>query len=138
METKNSFVEKKQSQMTHRDMGLIKQIAKEAKARLKNNNYEECKCPLGPKSQSLSFMVNQTMPKHKAVVNCYDEVLYKRVCEILDSNCSINPVGELIDRRIFNGLDSESKQKYINNLNNKFRELKARYFKEHIYEISAF
>lgn len=117
---------------------FIKQIARDAKNRLKNNNYEGCQSQPAPKVNNLKFLINTTTPKRQPIINCYDELLYKRVCEILDSNSVVNPIGELIDRRIFNGLDSESKQKYINNLNNKFRELKARYFKEHMYEISAF
>ena len=118
---------------------FIKQMAKEAKSRLRTNKYEECKNIASCNASGhLSLTINQVAPKPKVAINAYDEMLYKRVCEILSSNCALNPVGELIDRRIFNGLDSESKQKYINNLNNKFRELKARYFKEHFYEIAAF
>ena len=60
-----------------------------------------------------------------------DEKMYKKVCDILDSSeVALNPIGQLIDRDIYDGLDSTAKQRYILELSDKFRELKERYYKE--------
>ena len=69
-------------------------------------------------------------------VNLYaskDEQLYEKVCSILDSDeLVINPIARLIDKNEYDNMDNESKQRYILELSNKFRELKDRYYKEKI------
>ncbi len=61
-----------------------------------------------------------------------DEQLYQRVCNILDEDATtINPIGQLIDNDLYYSLDPSSRQRYILELSNKFRELKERYVREH-------
>ncbi|MBD5131654.1 MAG: hypothetical protein HDT28_03560 [Clostridiales bacterium] len=61
-----------------------------------------------------------------------DEKMYRKVCDILDSDeVATNPIGQLIDREVYEGLDAGGKQRYILELSEKFRELKARYYNEH-------
>lgn len=60
-----------------------------------------------------------------------DEKMYRKVCDILDSNeVTLNPIGQLIDREVYDGLDAAAKQRYILELSDKFRELKERYYRE--------
>lgn len=60
-----------------------------------------------------------------------DERLYGIVCEMLDSNeVTINPIGRLIERDVYEGLDPSSRQRYILELSEKFRELRERYYRE--------
>lgn len=60
-----------------------------------------------------------------------DEKMYRKVCDILDSNeVALNPIGQLIDRSVYDGMDAAAKQRYILELSEKFRELKERYYRE--------
>ena len=60
-----------------------------------------------------------------------EERMYRKVCEILDSSeVTLNPIGQLIDRTVYDGLDPAGKQRYILELSEKFRELQARYYRE--------
>ena len=60
-----------------------------------------------------------------------EERMYRKVCEILDSSeVTMNPIGQLIDRAVYDGLDPAGKQRYILELSEKFRELQARYYRE--------
>lgn len=62
-----------------------------------------------------------------------DEALYEKVCTILDGDeYSTNPLGRLMDKAEYDGLDDAGKQRYILELSKKYRELKERYFKERI------
>jgi len=60
-----------------------------------------------------------------------DEILYKKVCTLLDSDEVItNPIGALVDSELYEKLDEGNRQKYILDLSKKYRELKARYQSE--------
>lgn len=60
-----------------------------------------------------------------------DEKMYRKVCEILDADeVALNPIGQLIDRAVYDKLDPAGKQRYVLELSEKFRELQARYYKE--------
>lgn len=60
-----------------------------------------------------------------------DEKLYRRVRDILDKNeDATDPIGQLMDREIFEKLDADNRQRYILELSAKFRELRERYYRE--------
>lgn len=60
-----------------------------------------------------------------------EERLYLKVCEILNENENVtNPIGQLMDKHVYDNLDAANKQRYILELSNKFRELRERYYKE--------
>ncbi len=60
-----------------------------------------------------------------------DEQLYRRVCEILDSEEDVmNPIGRLMDKERYTNLDDGGRQRYILELSKKFNELKERYYQE--------
>lgn len=66
-----------------------------------------------------------------SVPSAADERMYRKVCDILDSNeVALNPIGQLIDRDVYDGLDATAKQRYVLELSDKFRELKERYYNE--------
>ena len=72
--------------------------------------------------------------EHKAL--CADkadeeELFYCKVCSILEQDeNSINPIGQLIDRKEFERLDEGNRQRYILRLSQKFREMRERYYRE--------
>ena len=60
-----------------------------------------------------------------------EEVLYKKVCGILSEDENVtNPIGQLVEHDLYDGMDEQNKQRYILELSQKFRELKDRYYKE--------
>lgn len=60
-----------------------------------------------------------------------EEKLYVKVREILDRDENvINPIGQLMDRAVYDKLDDANKQRYILELSAKFRQLRDRYYKE--------
>lgn len=57
-----------------------------------------------------------------------EEEMYKKVCQILDNDEEItNPIGLLIDKELYAGLDDMGRQKYVLEIAEKFRNLSARY-----------
>ncbi len=112
--------------------------AKRAKMRMMKNDYENeargidnCECL----ATFLSHHQKSEKKKEPSPPSTYaqnEEMMYKKVCEILDSGNVANPVSLLIDHEIFNSLDREAKQFYIYNLTQKFNYLKNRYFKTHL------
>lgn len=60
-----------------------------------------------------------------------EELFYNKVCSILehDEN-TLNPIGQLIDRKEFEKLDENNRQRYILQLSQKFREMRERYYRE--------
>lgn len=66
-----------------------------------------------------------------ASANAADEKMYKKVCDILDCNeIAINPIGQLIERDVYDKLDAAGRQRYVLELSEKFRELQERYRRE--------
>ena len=118
--------------------GSLYELARNAKERLKSNNYLKQNNVVTintaasiqsyiqkPKQQSNTF--------YKPYTNTLDDSLYKKVCDMLDSGEEVlNPVSELIDRKFFNTLDFGAKQHYINTLIEKYKQLKQRYYREHL------
>ena len=98
--------------------GKLYFLAKDAKYRMRNFNKEKS-------------IFNQ-IPYAKACFGAHEQELYERVCKLLDSeDVVINPIQELIDYKLYNGLSLEAKQKYIFDLSEKYKEMKIRYNREH-------
>jgi len=122
-----------------RAKGNIYNLARLAKERLKSNNYSMVKSStidnnkcffdyISKKKEIDESKVVKKMPSKKI---SYDEELYKKVCEIIETKNTVNPVSNLIDKNLFASLDAEAKQFYINNLTQKYKFMRARYYKEH-------
>ena len=95
--------------------GVLYNLAKQAKHRMKNYNKGGI--------QHLSYS--------KLAYSDRDQELFKKVCKMLDEDkIIINPINELIDKKYYDTLSLESKQRYILDLSDKYREMKERYDRE--------
>lgn len=95
--------------------GVLYNLAKQAKRRMKNYNKGGI--------QHLSYA--------KLACSDKDQLLYKKVCRMLEEDrIIINPINELIDKKYYDSLSIESKQRYILDLAEKYREMKERFDRE--------
>ena len=100
---------------TGKKTGVLYNLAKQAKSRMKNYNKGGL--------QQLSYA--------KLAYSDKDQLLYKKVCRMLDEDrIIINPINELIDKKYYDSLSMESKQRYILDLSDKYRQMKERYNRE--------
>ena len=98
--------------------GKLYFMARDAKCRLKNFNKEKS--------------IFEQIPYSQLSMGEHEQELYNRVCRLLERDeVIINPIQELIDRKYYNSLSLEAKQKYIFDLSEKYKELKLRYQHEH-------
>lgn len=94
--------------------GVLYNLARQAKYRLKNYNKSV---------QYLSYA--------KLAYNEQDQILYKKICKMLEEDrIIINPINELMDKKYYDTLSVEGKQRYIFDLSDKYKEMKDRYLKE--------
>ena len=94
--------------------GKLYYLAREAKARMRNYNKEKS--------------IFEQIPYMKACLSTQEQELYKRVCKLLSSEeIIINPIQELVDRKYYNSLSLEAKQKYIFDLTEKYKQMKFRF-----------
>lgn len=97
--------------------GKLYFLARDAKTRMRNYNKEKS--------------IFEQVPYIKAYSE-HEQELYNKVCKLLGSdNIVINPIKELIDSKYYNTLSLEGKQRYIFDLSEKYKEMKARYEREH-------
>lgn len=128
-----------------REKGELRKLAMGAKARLKSGywtavkqereNARELAITSGKSTESIDeYYKTKHTREIKATINSVnnsDELMYKKVCEILDKNEDIiNPVNSLIDHEKYDQMDFVSKQRYLLMLMSKYSELKERYYKE--------
>ena len=98
--------------------GVLYNVAKQAKRRMKNYSQGGIK----------------TLSYAKLASSDKDQILYKKVCKMLqEERIIINPINELIDKKYYESLSVESKQRYILDLSDKYREMKERYDREHAF-----
>lgn len=97
--------------------GKLYFLAKDAKQRMRNFNKEKS--------------VFEQIPYAKACLNVKEQELYDRVCKLLEKeDVVINPIQELVDKKYYNSLNLEAKQKYIFELSEKYKQYKLRYENE--------
>lgn len=95
--------------------GALYNLAKQAKRRMKNYNKGGM--------QHLSYS--------KCAYNEQDQALYRKICKMLEEDrLIINPIQELVDKKYYDTLSLEGKQRYIFDLSDKYKEMKERYYKE--------
>lgn len=104
--------------MARKIKGKLYYMARDAKSRMRNYNKERS--------------VFEQIPYAKASFNSHDQELYERVCKmLLSEEVIINPIQELVDRKIYNTLSLDAKQRYIIDLSEKYKEMKNRFEREH-------
>ena len=117
--------------------GNIYNLAKLAKERMKQNNYTKVKGNVINNATTFADYISKqkVITTNKKVVNqtrtSYDDELYKKVCNLIETKNTVNPISMLIDKELFSSLDTEAKQFYINNLTQKYKYMRNRYFREH-------
>ena len=104
--------------MRRKIKGKLYFLAKDAKIRMRNFNKEKS--------------IFEQIPYAKACFGVREQELYERVCKLLErEDVVINPIQELVDRKYYNTLTLDAKQKYIFELSEKYKEMKSRYEIEH-------
>lgn len=104
--------------MRRKVKGKLYFLAKDAKIRMRNFNKEKS--------------IFEQIPYAKACFGVREQELYERVCKLLERDeIVINPIQELVDRKYYNTLTLDAKQKYIFELSEKYKEMKIRYEAEH-------
>jgi len=100
--------------MRRKIKGKLYFLARDAKIRMKNYNKEKS--------------IFEQIPYVKACFGVREQELYERVCKLLErEDVVINPIQELVDRKYYNSLTLDAKQKYIFELSEKYKEMKIRY-----------
>ena len=116
-----------------RKTGELKRRCWLAKQRLKMGYFDarsETDKPVAPTEPIAAYSM-RTRYAEVATTSAADEKMYRKVCDILDSSeITLNPIGQLIEREVYDGLDATGKQRYILELSEKFREMQERYYRE--------
>ena len=104
--------------MRRKIKGKLYFLARDAKSRMRNYNKEKS--------------IFEQIPYAKVCFGVREQELYDRVCRLLErEEVVINPIQELVDRKYYNTLSLDAKQKYIFELSEKYKEMKTRYEIEH-------
>lgn len=123
------------------DSDKIKKLAKQAKRRLKNGFWEDCRenvdCASdGECASERSAAVRYFRAKaERELDGASDEEFYLRVKNILDTVgdvCDI--IGRLCDERAMNVMSFQDKQRYVFELSAKYRACRERYEQEKRFE----
>lgn len=122
---------------------LIKELANQAKQRMKNSSY-------GSKEENLNIKKVIAKQNQIRLLNAYDlskpEITIKiindsvndenfnnRVYALLDENIDIiNPMGKLIDQSKFENFNEFEQEKYILDLSEKYAKARENYFLQHV------
>ncbi len=120
---------------------IFKQLAKNAKQRLKNRSYKREEI-LQPQRVNLQS-VNKNTKVQKLKCRFMPEIIIRktdfgikeefanRVYEILKMEDTIlNPIGKLVDEKHMKKLSSENKQRYLFDLSEKYNKIRENYERE--------
>ncbi len=121
---------------------IIKQLAMQAKERLKNSSYGTREENMETKriqdrKNSLRLFNNLECKKPEITIKIIndtvsDENFKNRVYALLNQNQdTINPMASLIDQTAFDSLDEIKQEKYILELSEKYRKVRETYFKQY-------
>lgn len=112
----------------------IKELARSAKQRLKLSRYMQLNFKERDDAQTQNYIVNQNKKLLESNHDTEDEVLWQKVCQIMESDTDfISPISKLIDHKKYDTMDEISRQIYVLRLTDKYTELKQRYLKEREY-----
>lgn len=121
---------------------IIKQLAMQAKERLKNSSYGTREENMETKriqdrKNSLRLFNNLECKKPEITIKIIndtvsDENFKNRVYALLNQNQdTISPMASLIDQTAFDSLDEIEQEKYILELSEKYRKVRETYFKQY-------
>lgn len=125
-------------------MDNLKQAARAAKQRLKNNFWDECKRSLDEganeaRKNGLNEIKVKTVLKgrvQKQINGEKHDEFYLKVKQLLDTEGEVSDaIGRLTDREYFNSLSYEDKQRYTLTLSSKYLQALEKYRKEKALEI---
>ena len=103
--------------MRRKVKGKLYYLGRDAKSRMRNYNRKKS--------------VFEQLPYAKTYSG-HDQELYERVCKMLLSDqVIINPIQELVDKKVYSSLSLEAKQRYIFDLSEKYKAMKIRFEREH-------
>ena len=118
----------------------VKGLGREAKERLKNGFWEKNKDEVITKmdeyklsgvSYKEAFALYETRNREVAAASSENESFYRKVKKILDETGETSDIlDRLIDKKQFENLSYEGKQKYLLGLSEKYRVALARYKRE--------
>ena len=118
----------------------VKGLGREAKERLKNGFWEKNKdeviikmdeYKLSGVSYKEAFALYETRSREVAAASSENESFYRKVKKILDETGETSDIlDRLIDKKQFENLSYEGKQKYLLGLSEKYRAALARYKRE--------
>jgi hypothetical protein len=123
---------------------LLRQLAKNAKQRMKNQNYQGENSlikKMGQRSrQNIShFNTNYNFDKGQITIKMLDDSCQTDFCrkvrsflEKLDHTKIVNPINELADKKYMNSLSALERQRYIFDIAEKYNKIKDDYYSEQL------
>jgi len=105
----------------------FKNLAKKARTRLIQSNIQDKQTPCSSRALSAqtSYYISAAKPKAS------DDPLYPKCKRMLESTPDIiSPIGKLIERDIFDKLNSVEKDKYLLELTRRFHAMKKQFLYE--------
>lgn len=103
----------------------FKNLAKKAKNRLINAGITQEKTTSRALSVQTSYYINARTNKPE------DDPLYGKVKKILDNDIDvISPIGKLIEREVYDGLNEYERDRYLLDLSKRYSAMKKQYEKE--------
>ena len=120
--------------------GLLHQLAKSAKQRLKERSYKgEDRAKLAKRDFAKNFtLINANTYKNSSItIKLLDEGCETEFCNkvraflaSMDKNSVVNPMRELLDKSYMNSLNDLEKQRYIFDIAERYNKIKEDYFNE--------
>ena len=118
-------------------MSNLKSMANIAKERLKRGMYTNAEKIKAKNAMNINsyFIKNfnalkkmNCQAEFKTISDEYDQDFVNKVYKILKSDCDIyNPIGRLVDQKIYSNLNDIERQSYILSLADKYNKIKMMY-----------
>ena len=100
--------------------GELRKLAQSAKNRMKNGYWQ------GTKSYSIS-----PVKEEGTLSYAIEEEMYAKVREMLfEDECVIDPIGRLMDRRVYAKMSPTARTRYVLELSKIYVRLKERFYRE--------
>ncbi|MBE7082171.1 MAG: hypothetical protein E7378_00610 [Clostridiales bacterium] len=118
--------------MQKQGVDALKRFAQMAKNRLRNKVREQdIKASKG--KSNFKVIYGAGVDVKSKIITKEDEKLYVKIRDMLDENVDIiNPIARLIDYKVYNKMDTLSKERYLFEMVNKYKMYKTKYQQEKI------